>query len=157
MLVGILNGKGGTGKSTLAYNLQKDLKGEWFGLTNDLSNNKFELVDKFDVYKDVNVIYDFGGYLDKSAWKVIQYLDIIIVPYLEEDCIKTNLIIDDLTKLNKDFLKVNLKQSKIMKKSIKKNYSILEYYNENKINRHHLRNFINDYKEIIKRIENAIR
>ena len=82
MIVTVMTKKGGTGKTSLSFNIAKDL--DYYLLSNDDSiiekiYDKAKILDELEVV-DVNVIYDMGGFIDKKAKKVFKASDIIIVP-----------------------------------------------------------------------------
>ena len=82
MIISVATKKGGTGKTSLAFNLAKDL--DFYLLSNDDSiiekiYNKAKILDKLEVV-DVDCIYDLGGFIDKRAKKVFKASDLIIVP-----------------------------------------------------------------------------
>ena len=82
--------KGGTGKSTIALNWALTL--DWGVITNDLYSPIDKVLEKKRVYKlqigqplpdlpeGVNVVYDFGGYVDDRVVKAMKDADAIIVP-----------------------------------------------------------------------------
>jgi MinD-like ATPase involved in chromosome partitioning or flagellar assembly len=82
--------KGGTGKSTIALNWALTL--DWGVITNDLYSPIDRVLEKKRVYKlqvgqplpdlpeGVDVVYDFGGYVDDRVVKAMEDADAIIVP-----------------------------------------------------------------------------
>jgi len=86
MRIAFFNTKGGTGKTTLAFNVAKDLN--MFLITNDGStleniyHNKVKIVKELEVYDDskVNIVYDLGNYLFSDVTKVLEYSHIVVIP-----------------------------------------------------------------------------
>jgi cellulose biosynthesis protein BcsQ len=82
MIVTVMTKKGGTGKTSLSYNLAKDL--DYYLLSNDDSiiekiYDKAKILEELELV-DVDCIYDMGGFIDKKAKKIFKNSDIIIVP-----------------------------------------------------------------------------
>ena len=96
MRIAFFNTKGGTGKTTLAFNVAKDL--DMPLITNDGSvlkkvyPNKVKIVKELKVYNDnkVDIIYDLGNCLFPDTTNVLKYSHLVVVP--------TTLDIDALDK-----------------------------------------------------------
>jgi len=84
MIVTIFNKKGGTGKTSLAFNLAKDL--DFFLLSNDDSviediyPEKARVMDKVEIIESQNIVYDLGGFIDPSISTIFKGSDIVIIP-----------------------------------------------------------------------------
>jgi len=82
MIITVMTKKGGTGKTSISFNLAKDLG--YYLLSNDDSiiekiYDKAKIVDELEVV-NTDCVYDMGGFIDKKAKKVFKARDIIIVP-----------------------------------------------------------------------------
>lgn len=81
----VFNKKGGVGKTSLAFNVAKDL--DYPLLSNDDSvieeiyPNKAKILDKLQMI-DSNVCFDLGGYIDAGIIDIFKQSDLIIVPTL---------------------------------------------------------------------------
>jgi len=84
MIVSVFTKKGGTGRTSIAYNIAKDLG--WYLLSNDNSiieeqYDKAKIVSEFSlVNPDIDCVYDFGGFINKSSMHILEKSDLIIVP-----------------------------------------------------------------------------
>lgn len=84
MILTMYNKKGGTGKTSLAFNLAKDL--EYFLLSNDDSviekiyPEKSKIMDSLEVIEGENIVYDLGGFIEAETIEVFKASDLIIVP-----------------------------------------------------------------------------
>ena len=130
MIVTIMTKKGGTGKTSLSFNLAKDL--DFYLLSNDDSiiekiYDKAKIVDKLEVV-DVDCIYDLGGFIDKKAIKVFKASDIIIVPTtLDANSIKRAInTIDEIDIYCKNIVIVINRVKKQTIKKYKESIKILE-------------------------------
>jgi len=94
MKILIYNIKGGQGKTDIALNLALTL--DYNLITNEplspvemvLEEDTFIKLDRDedlpDLPEEYNIIYDFGGYLDKRAIKALKQSNLVIVPVLNE-------------------------------------------------------------------------
>lgn len=89
MTIAIWNKKGGVGKSSIAFNLAKDLKEIYFLFTNDDSTIEDIYPDKSKIFttqeelpliEEENIIYDLGGFIDDNVLNVLKFVDLIIIP-----------------------------------------------------------------------------
>lgn len=180
MNLAIINTKGGQGKTHIAANLVLDLDFYYFSTDWSILEEKFpdhaRIVDKLELYENANVIYDFPGFIDQHNFNIIKDCDLIIIPFIENDensVKKTEILIEDIKKQTKkkntdiiliqnyssgnavfnDFETYHLKESKVFGNTLKNKTSVLQYCKQSKINQHQLRNFIGEYKKLIKRIK----
>ncbi|MFK7779869.1 MAG: hypothetical protein QM490_01870 [Candidatus Gracilibacteria bacterium] len=78
------NKKGGTGKTSIAFNVAKDL--DYFLLSNDDSviekiyPNKARIMDTLEVIEGENIVYDLGGFITNEIIDVFKASDLIVVP-----------------------------------------------------------------------------
>ena len=83
-IITFFNKKGGTGKTSLSFNLAKDL--DYFLLSNDDSviekvyPEKSKIMEELEVVRGANIIYDLGGFIEKETIEVFKVSDLIIVP-----------------------------------------------------------------------------
>ena len=81
-----LNKKGGVGKTSLAFNVAKDLG--FFLISNDdsiietLYPKKARIVDKIEYIDSADIVYDLGGFVDSNAIDVIKHSNTIFIPTL---------------------------------------------------------------------------
>ena len=111
MLISIFNLKGGTGKTSLAYSLAKDL--DSYYIANDSYNSIVgniysktieELND--NIIADNTVIFDGGGFFDNTIKDILKHSDKIIIP-LEADLNSLSSLesfIVELQKINKNII-----------------------------------------------------
>jgi len=85
MRVAVINKKGGVGKTPLALTIARDL--EAYLITNDdsvveESYPEMSMIQEEPVLldSDINVVYDFGGFIASGVLHVIEKSDIILVP-----------------------------------------------------------------------------
>jgi len=80
--IAIYNTKGGVGKTSLSYNISKDLGYQY--ITNDISASMLKMSKSRNIKTNIplkeNTLYDFGGFEDKEAFKIINEVDLVIVP-----------------------------------------------------------------------------
>ena len=76
------NKKGGVGKTSLAYNVARDLG--YFLQSNDDSIIEIAYEGKAKITSNIkvldNCVYDLGGFVDNQANKVIESADLIVIP-----------------------------------------------------------------------------
>lgn len=121
MIVTVMTKKGGTGKTSISFNLAKDL--DYYLLSNDDSiieniYEKAKVLDELEVV-DVDTVYDMGGFIDKKAKKVFKSSDLIIVPTtLDANSIKraVNTIIEINTYCDDIIIVVNRVKDQTLKK-----------------------------------------
>jgi cellulose biosynthesis protein BcsQ len=110
-LISVYNHKGGTGKTSIAYSLAKDL--DSFYITNDPFNSIVgNIYDKTieelndDIIASDLVVFDGGGFFDKTIKDILKHSDIIIIP-LEADLNSLSSLesfINELKKLNSNII-----------------------------------------------------
>lgn len=122
MKIVIFNDKGGTGKTSIAHALARDLNFHYS--TNDFSKvlesygNKARFEPSKISIKD-NTIYDFGGFKTDFIYDVILKADVLIVPMLNDynSTLKAILTINDYLKKGIDINKIILVGNAIKKAS----------------------------------------
>lgn len=176
MIITIYNKKGGVGKTSLSYNLARDLN--FFMLSNDDSiiekayPNKAKILERIKVIEDQNIIYDLGGFVDSNAVEVFKKSDLIIVPTIadvnsikrtvntvkELETFNTNIIvIGNIIKSENDigFIQQYLKadffiaESKIFQKSLLEQSSVLEIVYKTKIDLYRYRKVLKGYETLL--------
>ncbi len=181
--IAVLQKKGGTGKTTIAYNLAIEL--DFFYITNDDSivpkiYKKAKYLDPIK-YFDKNIIYDFGGFVDKNIIDVLEQVNLIIVPLTSDlNCLKrTKSLINELDSevLNKvvyvanivenedDLLFINkllkhdfvLSKSKMYKNALTENMSVNKLVNKNKLNKYLYRKAYEEWEHIVSYVKNLMR
>ena len=178
-VITIWSKKGGVGKTSLAYNLARDLKS--FLITNDDSIVEIAYPDKSKIMKHPklidDVVYDFGGFVDDSIKNILDNSDLIIVPMINDlnsfkktistlnDVDNKKVLIvanravkNDFRDIEEYFKKRNLKvlelpESKIFKKAFSEKKSINEIVNANKFNKYTYRNIADKYNQILNYIK----
>jgi len=117
MIISVYNLKGGTGKTSIALNLAKT-RNSYF-IENDIigvsdvfnKHGQLDTARNFSETKKIpiidNVVYDFGGHLDKRITSVLVKSDLVIVPTLHsyQDIKSTISMIESL---------LNIKQKNIL-------------------------------------------
>ena len=104
MKVVFWNKKGGVGKTSLAYNVARDLG--YFLLSNDDSIIEIAYEGKAKITANLkvlnNCVYDLGGFVDAGANTVLKSADIIVIPtvYDLNALRRTQSTIADIKKLN---------------------------------------------------------
>lgn len=84
MNITVFNKKGGTGKTSLSFNLAKDKN--FFLLSNDDSviediyPEKSKILETLTIPNGGNIVFDLGGYIDKGIVNVFKESDIVIIP-----------------------------------------------------------------------------
>jgi MinD superfamily P-loop ATPase len=180
MRISIINKKGGVGKTSLAFSIAKDLN--YYLLSNDDSiieivyPNMSKVVTKLKLIDDV--IYDFGGFVDAGVLKIVNSSDYVIIPLtsdlnsfkktlaLIKDINNPNIILvanksekTDFEEIKKyfnahfEFPIIEIKNSRIWKKTFEEKKSVLEIKNTNKINNYIYRNSLDGYINLLKIIK----
>lgn len=84
--VAFFNKKGGTAKTSISFNIAKDL--DYYLLSNDDSTieeiypKMAKIMDEIEFIEDIESIYDLGGFIDNSAIEVFKNVDYIFIPML---------------------------------------------------------------------------
>jgi cellulose biosynthesis protein BcsQ len=130
--ISFFSSKGGQGKTTLAVNFA--LYTNAFFYTNDFRNgtetiyNKFFTENRFKIieensenielnYKD-NVVFDFGGYIDKKIPFILKESDLCIIPLMYQsniDLKSFSIVINSISEINRNiFVVINNTESKYL-------------------------------------------
>jgi len=131
MIVTFFNKKGGVGKTTLAFNVAKDL--DFFLLSNDDSviesiyPNKAKIMSNIKLLDNANIIYDLGGFIDKNNVEILEKSDIIFIPtLLDINSVQRTLnTIKEIKEINKD---ANIKLIINQFNTLKKYESVVKQY-----------------------------
>jgi len=179
MIITFFNKKGGVGKTSLAYNVARDLN--FYLLSNDDSiiessyENKAMIMEKIKLIKNQNVVYDLGGFVDMNIVDILKASDIIIVPTIADvNSLKRTInSVKELQAFNKniivvgniirgkqlDFItkyidiKFSIRESKIFQTSLIERKSINEIVNESNLNAYRYRNIYKDYTNLLKHLK----
>lgn len=175
MVITFFNKKGGVGKTSLSYNVARDLG--FYLISNDDSviESSYEkraiIMEKIKLVANQNVVYDLGGFVDNNITEILKASDIIIVPTIADinslkrtvnsvkEVQKFNkniIIIGNIIKGNQlDFIskyvnaKFSVRESKIFQTSLIEKKSIVDIVNESKLNQYRYRNVYKDYTELL--------
>ena len=175
MRITVWSKKGGVGKTSLAYNIARDLN--YFLLSNDDSIIEIAYPDKSKIMKQPriidNCVYDLGGFVDNNIKNILNESYLIIIPILndlnsfkktlltlEDIDIKKTIIVankatkEDFKEIEDFFKKKNLRvfeipESRIFKKSFSEKNSINEIVNKSKFNKYTYRNISKKYNELL--------
>lgn len=182
MIITFFNKKGGVGKTSLAYNIARDL--DFFLLSNDDSiieesyKDKAKVMEKIKLIEGENIVYDLGGFVDKNAVEIFKASDLIIVPTIADvNSLKRTIntvkelsvfntkitVIGNIVKpKDQDFVSeyVNanffIRESRIFQNSLIEQKSITEIFNESKLNKYRYRNIYQDYLDFFNFIKHLI-
>ena len=180
MRITVWSKKGGVGKTSLAYNIARDL--DYFLISNDESIIEIAYPDKTRIMEQPkiidNCVYDLGGFVDEGIKDILNNSDLIIVPILNDlnsfkktlltlqelDLRKTIIVAnkatrEDFKEIEEFFKKKNLRvfeipESRIFKKSFAEKKSINEIVNKSKLNKYTYRNISKKYNELLNFINN---
>jgi cellulose biosynthesis protein BcsQ len=119
--VSFFSSKGGQGKTTLAVNYA--LYTESIYYTNDFKSgtkniyselfpkNSFKLISEditdIELEDKTNVVFDFGGYIDKMIPSILSASDLCVIPIMYQsnaDLEAFSLIIDSISKINENII-----------------------------------------------------
>ncbi|MFA5428464.1 MAG: hypothetical protein WC279_09715 [Sulfurimonas sp.] len=121
-MITVFNKKGGTGKTSLSFNLAKDL--DFPLLSNDDSviekiyPGKAKILDKIKLIEH-DVFYDLGGFIDEGIIEVFKTSSLIIVPtLLDINSIKRT--INSIMEINKYNNKIIVVINRVEKKKLNK-------------------------------------
>ncbi len=128
MIVTFFNKKGGTGKTSLAFSVAKDLN--YYLISNDDSviediyPDMAKIVDNIEVF-DGDVVYDLGGFLDPGIIPIFKNSDVVIVPTtLDISSLKrTQNTVKELEEYCKNIVIV---VNKVKMKTVKKYFDVLQ-------------------------------
>jgi len=157
--------KGGQGKTSLAVAIAKELD---FGIiTNDIYSPVEKMFSKemvlkleptwempsVDDLKGVEIIFDFGGYLDRRVVPALEMSDYVIIPVVDFDTLNAQgfaSTVAEVEQHNKNIIivlnKIAEEDAKEIRKELKKHnypYSVLEIKNSRAF-----KNMIDDNKPI---------
>jgi len=183
MKITVWSKKGGVGKTSLAYNIARDL--DLFLISNDDSIIELAYPNKAKIMQHPklidNVVYDFGGFVDDSIKDILNKSDLIIIPAIndlnsfkktistldEVDNRKVIIVANkanngDFSDIEEYFKKRNIRvfeipSSKIFNKAFKTQSSINQIVNANKFNKYTYRNIAQKYNELLNFIKRGIK
>ncbi len=127
-IITLFNKKGGTGKTSLAFNIAKDL--DYFLLSNDDSviekiyEEKAKIMDNLEVVKGANIVYDLGGFIEADTIEIFKASDLILVPTtLDINSIKRTInTVEELENFNSNIViivnRINSKRAEKYKESL---------------------------------------
>lgn len=188
MIITFFNKKGGTGKTSLAFNCAKSLNEQEifspvFLISNDDSviediyPNMAKILEKIEIVKDTNVIYDLGGFIDKDIVELFKASNIIMIPtMLDINSIKRTIntvleintyckniviVINRVKQANINKYKqsiealkglgkkiIYIRESEAITNSIHLSMSITELYNQNGLTRSSYKGIYEDYLKL---------
>lgn len=89
MTISVFSGKGGVGKTSLSFSIAKDF--DYSYMTNDLSsavmnfgNQRKANYRKGELPLRDDTLYDFGGFEDENAHKIILQSDVLVIPTIDD-------------------------------------------------------------------------
>jgi len=176
MVISVINGKGGVGKTSLSYSIAKDL--EYYLISNDDSVIELIYGTMVKIMKSPklidNVVYDFGGFADAGVINILNNSDHILIPLTSDlnSVKKTNSLLreidtkkvvlianraekEDFKDITSYFEKkyqfpiIEVKNSRIWKKTFEVKQSVTEIKNSTKLNSYIYRNSIDGYEQLL--------
>jgi len=182
MIITLFNKKGGVGKTSLAYNIARDLG--FYLISNDDSviedtyKDKAKVMTKIKLIENENIVYDLGGFTDRNIVDILKKSDIIIVPTISDinslkrtvNTIKeiknfnekvitvANIVKKNEEEFIKEYLKIDFKirESKIFQKSFLELKSISEIVNESNLHKYRYRNIYQEYISLLNYLKDLI-
>ena len=186
MRVSVINQKGGVGKTPLALTIARDLGA--YLITNDDSVVEESYPDMAMIQSepvllddDIDVVYDFGGFIAPAVLHIIEKSDIVLVPTDKkidslQRTVKTILNIEKYNKnifivatrwknekeLNEikselsevvDYPILELKYTTLYEKIVENKKSLLDMERENPLLKKNCELIFNQYKEILKKVK----
>ena len=173
------NKKGGVGKTSLAYNVARDLG--FFLISNDDSiietayEGQAKIMPKIKLIENQNIVYDLGGFTDPNVVDILKAADMVVIPTIadinslkrtvnsmKEVAVFTKniMIIGNIVKqkdqefiaeyVNAEFF---IRESKIFQKSFIEQKSITEIFNESKLHQYRYRNIYKEYESLLKHLK----
>lgn len=172
--------KGGVGKTTLAFGLAKYLKYKF--VTNDLSTAitslNGHLYNQKIAFKE-NAIYDFGGFKSEYVNEILNEIDIVLIPVINDansvfralEALKKvqhkkHILIANMIENEKDLTDikkviyyhfpntdiVSIRKTKLFKNSMDLNLSVVDYIKQSNIG-HLFKSGLEDFNNLLKNIE----
>lgn len=175
--------KGGVGKTTLAYSLAKYLNYKF--ITNDSSTAIIKLngtIFSKDIPIRDNTIYDFGGFKSEYIENILNQIDLIIIPVINDansvfralEALKKvqnkkHILVANMIENDKDLLDikkvifyhypkteiVSIRKTKLFKNAMEENLNIIDYIKKSNIG-HLFKSGLEDFNIFLKTIEKTI-
>ncbi len=175
--------KGGVGKTTLAYSVAKYLNYKF--ITNDSSTAILKLNGTMftkDIPLRDNTIYDFGGFKSEYIENILNQIDLIIIPVINDansvlralEALKKvqnkkHILVANMIENEKDLIDikkviyyhfpkteiVSIRKTKLFKNAMEENLSITEYIKNSNIG-HLFKSGLEDFNNLLKKIENIL-